>query len=134
MTEQFTYMTQPWRDEGEKRLKAEITPERMNFVTSSVTYIYKNCPPDGSEKYLHFKFVDGRFDVMSVGQGEPPKAEFSVTGDYEIFGRVTRGEMNAQRALMTLKFKLKGNMVKALKLASLADRINKVLATIPAQY
>jgi putative sterol carrier protein len=35
---------------------------------------------------------------------------------------------------MTGKLKLKGNMVKALKLASIADRLNKVLATIPAQY
>ena len=35
---------------------------------------------------------------------------------------------------MTLKLKLKGNMVKALRLASLADRLNKVLATIPTDY
>ena len=35
---------------------------------------------------------------------------------------------------MTGKLKLKGNMVKALKLASLADRINKVLATIETAY
>ena len=34
---------------------------------------------------------------------------------------------------MTGKLKLKGNMVKALKLASLADRLNKVLATIPTE-
>jgi putative sterol carrier protein len=35
---------------------------------------------------------------------------------------------------MTGKLKLKGNMVKALKLASLADRINKVFSTLPAIY
>ena len=45
-----------------------------------------------------------------------------------------RGELGAQKALMTLKLKLKGNMVKALRLASLADRLNKVLAKIPTDY
>ncbi len=35
---------------------------------------------------------------------------------------------------MSGKLRLKGNMVKALKLASLADRINKVLEKIPARY
>ena len=134
MTEKFQYLSQEWRDEAEKRLTAELPPERMNFVTSSMSNIYKNCPPDASEKFLFFKFVDGKFDEMLVGAGEPPKAEFAITGDYAVFARITRGEINAQRALMTLKLKLKGNMVKALKLASLADRLNKVLATIPTDY
>ena len=98
----------------------------MNFVTSSMSNIYKNCP-DGSEKFLFFKFEDGKFAQLLAGDGDPPKAEFAVTGDYEIFAKITRGELNAQKALMTLKLKLKGNMVKALRLASLADRLNKVL-------
>jgi putative sterol carrier protein len=106
----------------------------MNFVTSSMSNIYKNCPPDGSEKYLYFKFEEGRFAELLIGKGESPKPEFAVTGDYQTFASITRGELNAQKALMTLKLKLKGNMVKALKLASLADRLNKVLATIPTEY
>ena len=32
------------------------------------------------------------------------------------------------------KLKLKGNMVKALKLAAIADRMNKVLSKIPTAY
>jgi len=35
---------------------------------------------------------------------------------------------------MTGKLKLKGNMVKALKLASVVDRLNKVIAKIQAEY
>ena len=71
---------------------------------------------------------------MLVGEGEPPKAEFVISGNYDVFAKITRGELGAQRALMTMKLKLKGNMVKALKLASLADRLNKVLAGIPTEY
>ena len=35
---------------------------------------------------------------------------------------------------MTGKLKLKGNLARALKLAAVADRLNKVLAKIPTQY
>jgi putative sterol carrier protein len=133
MSEKFKYLSPEWRDEAERRLKTELPPERMNFVTSSMSNIYQNCP-DGSEKYLYFKFADGKFEEMLIGEGESPKPEFAVKGDYHTFAKITRGELNAQKALMTLKLKLKGNMVKALRLASLADRLNKVLATIPTDY
>ena len=134
MTEKLNYLSPEWRDESERRLKSELPPERMNFVTSSMSNIYLNCPPDGSEKYLYFRFEEGRFAEMLIGTGESPKPEFAVSGDYKTFAGITRGELSAQKALMTLKLKLKGNMVKALKLASLADRLNKVLATIPTEY
>ena len=133
MTDNVKYLSQQWRDEAERRLKAELPPERMNFVTSSMSNIYQNCP-DGKDRYLYFKFVDGKFEEMRIGEGESPKPEFAVSGDYETFAKITRGELGAQKALMTLKLKLKGNMVKALRLASLADRLNKVLATIPTDY
>jgi len=133
MTEQLQYLSQEWRDEAERRLKAELPPERMNRVTSSMSNIYKNCP-DGRDRFMYFRFVDGSFAELIIDEGEPPKAEFSITGNYETFAKITRAELGAQRAMMTGKLKLKGNMVKALKLASLADRLNKVLATIPASY
>ncbi|NOY68782.1 MAG: SCP2 sterol-binding domain-containing protein [Deltaproteobacteria bacterium] len=134
MEEKFVYLSQAWRDEGEKRLKESLSPEKMNHATSSMTNLYKNCP-DGIDRFLYFRFSNGEIAEMIVGEGEPPtKAEFRITGDYETFARITRGEIGAQKALMTLKLKLRGNMVKALRLASLADRLNKVLSTIPTQY
>jgi len=133
MTETITYLSEEWRDEAEKRLKTELPPERMNFVTTSMSNIYRNCP-DGKDRFLFFKFEEGRFAELLVGEGLPPKAEFAITGDYDVFAQITRGELGAQKALMTLKLKLKGNMVKALKLSSLADRLNKVLAKIPTEY
>jgi putative sterol carrier protein len=133
MSDTIIYLSDEWRDEAEKRLKSELTPERMNRITSSMSNIYQNCP-DGSEKFLFIKFENGELAEIAVGSGEPPKAEFRITGDYQVFARISRAELGAQKALMTGKLKLKGNMVKALKLASVADRINKVFATIPAKY
>ncbi len=133
MAEQIQYLTPAWRDEAERRLKSELSPERMNFISSSMSNIYLDCP-DGGTRYLFFRFEKGEFADLSLGEGEPPVAEFKVTGKYDTFAKISRAELGSQKALMTGRLKLKGNMVKALKLASIADRINKVLSGIPAEY
>jgi putative sterol carrier protein len=86
------------------------------------------------EKFLFIACKDGKITDVETGTGEPPQAEFRIIGDYETFARISRAELGAQKALMTGKVKLKGNLAKALKLASVSDRINKVLAKIPTQY
>ena len=133
MSDPIQYLTPPWRDEAEKRLKSELSPERMNFITSSMSNIYLDCP-DGGTRYLFFRFEKGEFAELLLGEGEPPAAEFKITGTYDTFAQISQAKLGSQKALMTGKLKLKGNMVKALKLASIADRLNKVLSTIPAAY
>ncbi len=77
---------------------------------------------------------DGKVIRVETGTGEPPQALFRIIGKYETFARISRAELGAQKALMTGKLKLKGNLAKALKLAAVSDRLNKVLAQIPTQY
>jgi putative sterol carrier protein len=133
MQEKIKYLSEAWRAEAEKRLKTELTPDKMNNITSSMSNIYLKCP-DGNDRYLFFRFANGGLAELSIGTGEPPAAEFRITGDYETFAKISRAELGSQKALMTGKLKLKGSMVKALKLASIADRLNKVLSGIPAEY
>ena len=133
MTDTLAYLSPQWRDEAEKRLQTELPPEKMKFIDTTMSNIYKNCP-DGQDKYLFFKCEQGRFTQVLLGIGEPPQAEFKITGDYHTFALISQSKLKSQKALMTGKLKLKGNMVKALKLAALADRMNKVLSTIPATY
>jgi putative sterol carrier protein len=127
------YLSQDWKEAVEILLKKELNAERMNHITSSMSNIYLNCP-DGKQHYMFFKYVDGSLDQFMVGEGEPPEAEFKISGDYETFAKISRAEMGSQVALMSGKLKLKGNMVKALKLASIADRINKVIARVEAEF
>jgi len=133
MSDKLKYLSPQWRDEAERRLKAELSSERMNRITSSMVSIYRNCP-DGQDKFFLVRYEEGRLTEISVGEGEPPPAEFKIIGDYEVFARISRAELKSQVALMTGKLSLKGNMVKALKLAAVVDRLNKVLAQIPAEY
>jgi putative sterol carrier protein len=133
MSELHAYLGPSWCDEALKRLQTELTPEKMNKVTTSMSNIYKNCP-DGVEKFLFVECKDGKVTRVETGTGEPPQAEFRIIGNYETFARISRAELGAQKALMTGKLKLKGNLAKALKLAAVSDRMNKVLAQIPTQY
>jgi len=127
------YLSPEWKEQVEALLKSELTPEKMNHITSSMSNIYVNCP-DGKNHYMFFGFVNGKLDRFLVNEGEAPQAEFKITGDYDTFAKISRAEMNAQVGLMSGKLKLKGNMVKALKLASIADRLNKVIAKVEAEF
>lgn len=129
----ISYLSEEWRTEVEKRLKAELTPEKMNGISSSMNNVYLNCP-DGREHYFYVGFEEGNISDVKVGEGEGPKAEFTITGNYDVFARISQGELGSQKALMRGMLKLKGNMVKALKLASLSDRLNKIIATIDTEY
>jgi putative sterol carrier protein len=129
----FKYLSAEWVQEASRRLRAELDAEKMKHVTSSMLTVYKNCP-DGQDRALYYKFVDGLIDELSVQAGELPQAEFRIIGDYNTFAKISRAEMGSRSALMSGKLMLKGNMVKALSLSAIVDRMNKVLSTIPTDY
>ncbi|MDY6793902.1 MAG: SCP2 sterol-binding domain-containing protein [Actinomycetota bacterium] len=129
----FIYLSPEWAEEGRKRTEKELTPEKLHKLTSSMTNIYKNCP-DGKEHYFFVEFKDGKVTGFETGEGEGPKGEFKIIADYDTFAKISRSELGAVKALTSRKLTLRGNMAKALRLAPLVDKLNKVLATIPTDY
>ncbi len=127
------YLSSEWTAEAEKRLRGQLTPESMKNMTSSMLTVYHNCP-DGQERALYYKIEDGVFTDISVRQAPLPEAEFTISGDYDIFAKISRAELGSRSALMNGKLRLQGNMVKALSLASIVDRFNKILSEIPCEY
>lgn len=131
--EQFKYLSPEWAEEATRRLQTDLTPEKMKHLTSSMVTIYTNCP-DGMNRAVYYRLVDGVVEEVSLQEGEAPQAEFSIKGDYETFAQISQAELKARAALMSGKLTLKGNLVKALRLAPVVDRLNEVLATIPTKY
>ena len=130
---QFTYLSPEWAQEASRRLKEDLTPEKMKYLTSSMLTIYTDCP-DGMERAVYYQLVDGVVEEVSLQQGDLPGAEFTIKGEYETFAKISQAELKARAALMSGKLTLKGNLVKALRLAPVVDRLNEVLATIPTDY
>jgi putative sterol carrier protein len=131
--EKHRYLSPEWSEEAARRLKADLTPEKMKFITSSMLTVYTDCP-DGADRAVYYRVVDGVVEEVSLREGEMPQAEFTITSDYETFARISQAELKARAALMSGKMTLKGNLVKALRLAPVVDRLNEVLATIPTNY
>jgi len=131
--DKLKYLSAEWTRAATERLRAELTPEKMKRVTSSMLTVYRGCP-DGQQRALFYKFVDGALAELSVSTEAPPAAEFTISGDYDTFARISRAELGARTALMTGRLTLKGNMVKALGLSAVVDRMNKVLSTVPTEF
>lgn len=129
----LVYLSPEWSEEARKRVEAELTPEVLHRVTSSMTNIYKNAP-DGKVHYFYVAFEDGKLTAFETGEGEGPKSEFRIIADYDTFAKISRAELGAVRALTSRKLTLRGHMAKALRLAPLVDKLNKVLSTIPTDY
>jgi len=129
----FKYLSKEWAEEVIKRANEKLTPEKMKHVTSSMLTLNTNCP-DGKERAVYYEIVDGVVTKVSIVEGKMPNAEFTITADYQLYARISRAELKARRALMSGKMKLKGPLVKALRLAPLVDRLNEVISTIPAEY
>jgi putative sterol carrier protein len=131
--QKFKYLSPEWAGEVTRRVSERLTPERMKHVTSSMLTINTNCP-DGKDRAVYYEIADGVVTEVSIREGKLPPAEFTITADYELFASISRAELKARRALMSGKMKLKGPLVKALKLSPLVDRLNEVIATIPTEY
>ena len=127
------YLSPEWAAEAASRLRSQLTPEQMKNLSSSMLTIYHNCP-DGKERALYYAIEKGIFTEISVREEPWPEVEFVISGDYETFARISRAELGSRSALMSGKLRLKGNMVKALSLASIVDRFNKILSGIPCEY
>lgn len=129
----FKYLSKEWADEVTRRCKKELTPEKMKRITSSMLTINTKCP-DGKTRAVFYKFTNGVVESVSVVEGTLPKAEFSITADYDLFAKISRTELKARAALMSGKMTLKGNLVKALTLSPTVDRLNEVIATVPTEF
>jgi putative sterol carrier protein len=132
-TNKFKYLSPEWAEEVTKRVNEKLTPERMKHITSSMLTVNTNCP-DGKDRAVYYEIVDGTVTDVSIRESEFPKAEFTITADYQLFAKISQAELKARAALMSGKMKLKGPLVKALRLSPLVDRLNEVIATIPTEY
>jgi putative sterol carrier protein len=127
------YLSKEWADEVTKRCKKELTPEKMKHITSSMLTINTQCP-GGKTKAVYYTLKNGVVESVAIVEGALPKAEFSITADYDLFAKISKAELKARSALMSGKMILKGNLVKALTLSPTVDRLNEVIAKIPTEY
>jgi putative sterol carrier protein len=126
----FKFLDENWLIEVERLIKSRITPETINYATTSVLTIFENCP-DGTDKALLLKTEKGNLSQIKIPEKPYPQCEFAVSGDYGTFMKVFKGKLDPMTALMGGELHFIGNMIRAMGMISLLEPFFKVLSEIP---
>jgi len=126
------YLSPEWTQELRARLQQEITPAKGN-ATASIVFRHLNVP-GGGERYLYFNITNGMLRALESGEGAGPQAEFVISGDYQAFAQVLKGQIDPARALKSGRLRLQGNMMRALRLLPLIEKIIFEASDIPTTF
>ena len=129
----WKFLSPEWIAEVKKIVQERITPEAVNYATTSVLTIFENCT-DGVEKALITQINKGVFDKIALQEKPYPQTEFTISGEYATFIKVFKGQIKPTVALMTGELKLKGNMFRAMGMVSVLEPFYKALAEIPSDF
>lgn len=73
-------------------------------------------------------------DMRLVSKEEGEKAQFVITGTYDRWKQVARGELEPVKGMMQGKLKLKGNLPYIVRYVQAAKELVTCTATIPARF
>ena len=127
------FMSPEWMIETEKVLRAKITPQTTNNATLSIAMTVENCP-DGKVKTLVFETDKGNIKTFKHADPASIKTEFAISGDYHSYEKLFRGQIEPTSAIMGGELKLKGNMIKAMRLLPTLEPFFAVLSKVPTRF
>ncbi len=133
MAERFQYLSEAWQDEVKRKITTEVTPKQLKKMTTTLVLNYRDYPDDKG-CYLCFYLEKGVLMKVAILESDPPHGDFFIIGNYDTFVKINKAELGSKMALVTGKVKLKGSMLKAIKLAPVSDIVTKTVSTIPTVY
>jgi putative sterol carrier protein len=73
-------------------------------------------------------------DIRLVGAEEGAKAKFVITGGYERWKQVVKGELEPIKGMMQGKLKLRGNLAYVVRFVAAAKELVSCTAKVPTRY
>ncbi len=132
------FLSEEWIEKAKKIATEKLDPEKdLKKATTSLLNIIENIPPDGKTVYFYLSVKEGNLQEMLINQSGSlldKNAEFVVTGNYDTFGQIFKGEMSTLIALIKNRVKIKGDKVKALKFVKPIDKINDCLRELETEF
>ncbi|MGB1586072.1 MAG: SCP2 sterol-binding domain-containing protein [Thermoplasmatota archaeon] len=131
----MVYLTEPWAEAALAVVEGDPgIAEAVKGVKLSILTIITGAP-EGRYGFFYAAFDDGLsdyrvgydYDVVTAGVGEPT---FAISGPYEVFAAIQRGELGERKALLTGKLHLTGSLLKALRHMHAMEAISSALARI----
>jgi putative sterol carrier protein len=105
-----------------KDLPADLAKELKEYIINGTSYSY-------------IQLKDGECKGASpLKDPKEVEAGFVMKGPYENWKKLTKGEIDATRALLTRKFKLEGNMAKVMQYTRAATIMTKISSSIKTEF
>ena len=124
------FMSKEWEAAMQKGLAEEFNTKGK--VTTTFVQIMTDCP-DGKDLWTLVELKDGMYVRYEICEGEPPEYELAAIGKYEIHKGCVQGTIDGSKCITTGQMKLKGNMVKAMKLLGTYSRMEEVEQAIEVE-
>jgi putative sterol carrier protein len=102
-------------------------------VNDSYTLVLQAEPDKGVEDTMvvGFEIKEGKMTDIWTGERE---TSFILSAPYRVWVDILLGKISANRAFITRKLKIKGNMPRLLKTAKATDRLVAILREVPTEF
>jgi putative sterol carrier protein len=132
------FLSSEWVETAKNIVLKELDPVKdLKGATTSFILVVTNIPPGGTTMSLYFSVANGGLVEMIREERDlssKKKAEFTVSGNYDTFIQIVKGEMSVVGALLKGRVQFKGNTMKALAFQHPIERINDCLRKIDTEY
>ena len=116
----------------------KLDPKKdLKNATTSLLNVIKNTPSNGDSIYFYISVKNGNLTEMLVEKNDTlleKNAEFIVTGNYDTFVQIFKGEMITLIAIIKNRVKIKGDKKKALQFVKPIDKINACIREIETEF
>ncbi|MCA1819482.1 MAG: SCP2 sterol-binding domain-containing protein [Thermoplasmatota archaeon] len=133
------YLGPEW---GRKALEALRSDPRVREAVQGISVsVLTRVTGAAGRRYdwLYASFDAGALADASMGHdgdeafAKLPAATFTITGPYEVFAAIQRGELTEKRAVLSGRLHVRGNRLKAIRYMGPLETVTEVLAEIPCQ-
>jgi putative sterol carrier protein len=132
------FLSEQWFEKSKKIASEELDPEKdLNRTSTSLMNIINNVPPDGKTFYFYILVNEGNILEMKLDRNSSimeKDVEFIVSGNYDTFKQIFKGDMGITIALIKNRIEIKGDKKKALKLIKPLERVIASLREITDEY
>lgn len=132
------YLSEAWAEEALARVEDDerVLAATRGLDVGLLTIILR--PPPGTYGFMYVAFDGGGLcdyrvghDYAAVAKGIAPT--FVVSGTYDVFASVQRGDLSERKAILTGRLHLTGSVLKALRYMGTLEAISAVLREIDCE-
>jgi SCP-2 sterol transfer family protein len=131
------FLSAPWLEEAQRLLRSSKEFHHALGGQSGAILAEITDAPGGGRLFLYYEFHDGaltRAEVGTNGDVSSRSAQFRITGTYESFVQLQKGELTLQAAYFKRKVRLTGDFQRAMRFAPAFLAYHEIVRRVETDY